>query len=501
MKPIDICLLLEGTYPYVRGGVSSWVHQLISGLPQYQFYLVFVGGSKSFYGKQHYELPANVVGIEEHYLMDKGGVLDPRARVGDANAFTLWKSVLSNFQKTDETLTKPQLAGLLDRLGQSDGISYEDFLYSEESWEVLVELYMNHAENQSFVDYFWTFRNIYSPLFTLAKVARGIPPCRLFHSISTGYAGFLGALVKQKQNVPYILTEHGIYTKERKIDLTQATWIKDRQSALDTSLHRKMEQTRQTWIQFFEQLGRSAYHQADDIIALYGGNRQRQIQDGAPEHKTSVIVNGINMARFIEAHQSRPQSPPKVAGLIGRVVPIKDIKTFIRSIRVAVNAEPELEGWIIGPTEEDPGYVKECELLISSLGLTDKVKFLGMQNVAEILPKIGVCMLTSISEAQPLVLLEAMAAGIPCIATDVGSCREIIEGMEPEDRALGECGYTISIADPNQASAALIKLLSDEQNWREMGDNGYLRVQKYYQESMMYESYQSLYKERLAWQE
>ncbi|GLS84087.1 GT4 family glycosyltransferase PelF [Paraferrimonas haliotis] len=501
MKPIDICLLLEGTYPYVRGGVSSWVHQLINGLPQFHFYLVFVGGTKSFYPKQHYTLPDNVVGIEEHFLMDKTGLIAPQPRLGNESAFALWKSVLSHFQKTEATLSSEQLQGLLEKLGEKNGIGYDDFLYSEHSWEVLVDLYMENAENQSFVDYFWTFRNIYSPLFILAKVARGIPKARLFHSISTGYAGFLGALVKQKQQVPYVLTEHGIYTKERKIDLTQATWIKDRQSALDTSLHRKMEQTRQTWIQFFEQLGRSAYHQADDIVALYGGNRLRQIQDGAPPEKTSVIVNGINMKRFTKAYQERSVSPPKVAGLIGRVVPIKDIKTFIRSIRVAVNAEPNLEGWIIGPTEEDPGYVKECELLISSLGLTDKVKFLGMQNVAEILPKIGVCMLTSISEAQPLVLLEAMAAGVPCIATDVGSCREILEGMDEQDRQLGECGYTISIADPNQASAALLKILSDDKRWHEMGDNGFNRVQAYYQESMMYQRYQQLYEERLAWQE
>lgn len=501
MEKIDVCLLLEGTYPYVRGGVSSWVHQLIQGLPQLNFYIVFIGGSRKSYSAQHYELPNNVVGMETHYLMDRQGVLAPRARTGRPKVFEMWKNVISRFKSPEHPLKDEHLKGLLENLGLQQGLSFDDFLYSERSWDVIVDLYFKHAENQSFVDYFWTFRNIYSPLFLLTEIVRNLPKARLFHSISTGYAGFLGALAKQEQQRPFILTEHGIYTKERKIDLTQATWIKDRHSALDTSIHKKMEQTRQTWIDFFSQLGKTAYLQSDQIVALYEGNRLRQIKDGAPPEKTDVIVNGISMARFEIAYNNRPQKPPKIAGLIGRVVPIKDIKTFIRTIRVAVNSEPELQGWIIGPTEEDPDYVQECELLVKSLGLEESVLFLGMQNVAEILPQLGVCMLTSISEAQPLVLLEAMAAGIPCIASEVGSCREILEGMNPEDKKIGQCGYVTNIADPNQASEALIKLLTNSSEWRRMGDNGYKRVKKYYQEHTMYSRYKSLYEDHLTWQE
>ncbi len=226
MKPIDICLLLEGTYPYVRGGVSSWVHQLISGLPQFNFYLVFIGGSKETYGEQYYTFPDNVVGIEKHYLMDNDGLFSPRPRRGKRAAFDMWQSVLERFKRPQESLSGEHLQGLLANLGKNKSLSYDDFLYSERSWEVIVDLYFKHAQYQSFVDYFWTFRHIYSPLFTLVKIAEKLPQARMYHSISTGYAGFLGALAKQKQNVPYLLTEHGIYTKERKIDLTQASWIK-----------------------------------------------------------------------------------------------------------------------------------------------------------------------------------------------------------------------------------------------------------------------------------
>ena len=59
-KNADILLLLEGTYPYVRGGVSSWVHQIIEGLPHYNFELVFLGGAPEHYGEIQYQLPDNV---------------------------------------------------------------------------------------------------------------------------------------------------------------------------------------------------------------------------------------------------------------------------------------------------------------------------------------------------------------------------------------------------------------------------------------------------------
>ncbi len=103
----------------------------------------------------------------------------------------------------------------------------------------------------------------------------------MVHSISTGYAGFLATLLKHKRDIPFILTEHGIYTKERKIDLAQADWIEDPREAFGSSLDADVSYVRRLWIRFFEGIGRVAYDAADPIISLYEGNRLRQIQDGA----------------------------------------------------------------------------------------------------------------------------------------------------------------------------------------------------------------------------
>lgn len=496
-KEVDICLLLEGTYPYVRGGVSSWIHQIITGLPQFSFHIIFLGGQPKFYTKPAYEFPENIVGFEMHYLLSDKGSLKPSARKGNDAAFKSWNYFMSFFEQNKTPIPSQLLGEVSEFIGNDKKLSLTDFLYSKASWDVLTERYISSASQQSFVDYFWTYRNIYQPLFVMAKALQNLPDARAYHSVSTGYAGFFGAMCRQKTSRPYILTEHGIYTKERKIDLAQASWIKERHNVVDLSMHKDMDLTRKTWIRFFEQLGLTAYDQADRIIALFEGNRQRQHQDGASDKKTQVIVNGISTKRFYEAYKKRPSSPPKVVGLVGRVVPIKDIKTFIRTIRAVVEMMPDIEGWIIGPKEEDEKYADECNALIESLGLCDNIKLLGSQNVVEILPKLGVMILTSISEAQPLVLLEAMAAGIPCIATDVGACREIIEGAEGEDAAIGITGEIVPIASPMEGAKAIEKIFNNTKKWREMGDIGKCRVNKYYDEKLMYNAYQTIYEEAI----
>ncbi len=71
MKPkTDICLLLEGTYPYVTGGVSSWVHELISSLQEFTFSLVVILPNKNFPQEAKYLVPQNVAEIKQVYLHD-----------------------------------------------------------------------------------------------------------------------------------------------------------------------------------------------------------------------------------------------------------------------------------------------------------------------------------------------------------------------------------------------------------------------------------------------
>jgi glycosyltransferase involved in cell wall biosynthesis len=134
---------------------------------------------------------------------------------------------------------------------------------------------------------------------------------------------------------------------------------------------------------------------------------------------------------------------------------------------------------------------------VTSLGLEGRVKFLGFQNVSEILPQLGLMVLTSISEALPLVILEANAAGLPCLATDVGACRELIEGMSEEDRALGASGAVVPIADPEATAREAIHLLMDSEAWRAAQAAGLERVSRYYTLDSMFDQYRRLYEASL----
>lgn len=492
----DIALLLEGTYPFIRGGVSSWVHQIITGLPEYTFALVFLGGDRGHYGKQQYELPANVTHLECHYLMDTHTEARPRPRQGNRQAFQAQRELHEQF-KSGTPVPAKVLQQVFADLGRDNGISREDFLHSKESWNMIDDSYRRFCTEPSFVDYFWTIRIMHAPLFQLAEIARELPPVRMLHSISTGYAGLLGAIASEQRGLPYALSEHGIYTKERKIDLSQAQWISDPSDEVSGTLSDQLGYIRRLWIRFFEALGRLAYQQADPIISLYQGNRQRQLQDGADESRTDIIPNGIEPGRFNAARLARPYATPKVLGLVGRVVPIKDIKTFIRAMRSVCEVIPEAEGWIVGPEDEDAEYVKECKELVSSLGLDGKVKFLGFQNINDILPRLGLMVLTSISEALPLVILEAHAAGLPCLATDVGACRELIEGSSEDDRALGSSGAVVPIADPEATAREAVRLISDQELWRKAQAAGLERVKRYYTLGSMFDAYRGIYQRHL----
>ena len=66
----DVCLVLEGTYPYVRGGVSSWVHQIVSNMPDIKFSILSIMPNPSFTREERYDMPGNVQSVINIYLQD-----------------------------------------------------------------------------------------------------------------------------------------------------------------------------------------------------------------------------------------------------------------------------------------------------------------------------------------------------------------------------------------------------------------------------------------------
>jgi hypothetical protein len=215
------------------------------------------------------------VHLEEHFLDETPKHQRVLARRGDAQFY-------EHSARLHDALAsrgKEPVGGWIERMVESllkDPARHEsDFLFSELAWEQICERYRRGSKERSFLEYFWTVRSMHAPLFALARAASRVPSSRALHVISTGFAGFLATLLQRATGRPLILTEHGIYTKERRIELLQASWIKD-----DDDIGASAETVgvgffRQLWIRFFEALGRMTYASSNPIVALYEGNRAR----------------------------------------------------------------------------------------------------------------------------------------------------------------------------------------------------------------------------------
>jgi polysaccharide biosynthesis protein PelF len=179
------------------------------------------------------------------------------------------------------------------------------------------------------------------------------------------------------------------------------------------------------WIGIYSGISRLCYRHAELVVSLFEHNRRRQIEMGADPDRSVVIPNGIDIPRFSAVVREKREGFH--VGLVGRVVPIKDIKTFILTATIVADAFPEARFWCIGPTDEDPDYYDDCRALVESFQLSGRFTFTGKADVRAYYSFLDVLLLTSVREAQPLVILEAYAAGLPVASTRVGNVPELLD--------------------------------------------------------------------------
>ncbi|RWZ60550.1 DUF3492 domain-containing protein [Halobacillus fulvus] len=458
-----IGIVVEGSYPYVSGGVASWVQMLMENLPEHQFEIIAITPGPMAEKDYKYSLPHNVTGVtnlplNHHQQGEKPGKMNQQEQKdlfdwmmfkrNEADVFRLWK------EKTGGT---------------------EAFFSSELFWKAVQESYQEEQQTGSFIEYFYMWRGMFTPVIELMQY--DFPQVDLVHAVSTGYAGLVASAMKKEQDIPFILTEHGIYSREREEEILQARWIAD--------------YYKKRWIGFFHHLSRQAYEDADDIISLFERNNQLQAQIGAKEEKLSVIPNGIHYDRLSQLERKLMDKDMLIIGAIVRVVPIKDIKTMIQAAKLLKDAGVLFRLYILGPLDEDEEYAEECLQLVEQLELTSNVLFPGKVSIADYLPMFDVCLLTSISEGQPLAVLEGMAAGVPWIVTDVGACSELIYGRS--DDPYGPAGFTVAPVHPLQIAEYCEWFYHHPEEARKFGLNGKKRVEQYYQIPHFIEKYRQLY--------
>ena len=484
----DVLLISEGAYPYISGGVSSWVQTIVSEMPEKTFSILFVGARAEDYEELKYELPKNVVDFRCYYLFDHlGEEANGKCPMSQENIGRV--EALHDWFKNSETCEHAKvLHEIIDLFDPVHGVTQEQFSHSEEAWDFITQRYQEFSSEPSFMDYFWTVKNMHSPMWHIARWVHQMPAVKLIHTVSTGYAGFLGAMIKSDQKVPLVLTEHGIYTKERRIELMQSAMVKFKKE-LDRVDN--VAYLRSLWIRFFESLALTCYEMSDQVIALYHGTSQRQTEDGADKERQLVVPNGVDIEALKKFRHDKPHEK-RIICLLGRVVPIKDIKTFIRSIKYLSAEREDFDVWIVGPTDENKEYAQECLNLVEGLDLTDKITFKGKMPLDQILPEIDLMVLSSISEGMPLVVLEGFAAGVPAVSTNVGSCSELIVGVTKEDKEIGEAGRMVKLASPKDLAQGMAELM-EVNAWQIASQAAIKRVEAYFSLPMMMDAYKTIY--------
>ena len=483
-KIADVCLILEGTYPYVKGGVSTWTHELIKMQDHLTFALVSLV-SPNAPTEILYELPPNVISLQTIYLqkLPKGANLTPHEEK------VILGKLEPSLRKLQSEASLEDIRGIIDVLAHDGNtLGEKTLMQSSAVWDLLLNMYNTTMPKTSFLDYFWSWRSLFGGLFSvlLAK----LPQAKVYHALCTGYAGLLLARARLETGMPCLITEHGIYTNERRIEIASADWIDDPHGFnLAVTSEKTERDLKDLWIDTFGNYSRFCYEAASDIITLYEGNQEFQRMDGADPAKMRVVPNGIDYDMFSAVE--RDQHAPTVA-LIGRVVPIKDIKTYIKAVHILKQTIPTIRAFMLGPYEEDPLYADECRSLVEHLHLQDTLIFTGSVDIRKYLGQIDVIVLTS------MVILEAGAAGIPTVATDVGACSEMIMGMSREEPKLGQGGAVVGVGNPQAVATAMIKLLGDKKHYDACSKAIRERVRTLYRKADQRAAYADTYRRLMA---
>ncbi len=234
---------------------------------------------------------------------------------------------------------------------------------------------------------------------------------------------------------------------------------------------------------------------ADCVLANAEGVRRWLVSEGYPARKIQVIRNGIVPPAPVamEAGNSLRQElglapEARLIAVCARLTPMKGIEHFLDAASVVGRSRPDLRFLIIGGPSHigDGSYKLELERYAASLGLEKRAIFTGFRtDIARILPEIDISVLPSLSEGLSNSLLEAMAAGVPVIATRVGGTAEAVED--------GHTGVLVPPANLDALIRAMTFLLDNPQSARRLGEEGRRSVLSRFSVEKMVDETESLY--------
>ena len=286
----------------------------------------------------------------------------------------------------------------------------------------------------------------------------------------------VGKIVKRRVSVPYALALRKLLLREGPFDLVHAhVYASATASALATvGTGLPLVVTEHTEALWQGRAGRAfslwMYRRIARLIAVSDAIRRRLIErDGVPPARITVVPNSVPPAR--DAHADAMPLPAEglrkapLVGMVARLQPEKGVTSFVKAAAYVAKEFPAARFVVVG----DGPLKEELFELAEGLGVRDRVLFLGFRPDAQALMRMmDVVAVPSVSEGTPLVVLEAMASGVPVVASSVGGI--------PDQIRHGREGILVPPGDPRALGDALLGLLRDPERARSMGEAGRVRA-------------------------
>ncbi|MER6957837.1 GT4 family glycosyltransferase PelF [Streptomyces sp. NPDC000618] len=462
-----VTLLTEGTYPHSHGGVSVWCDQLVQGMPDFEFNVIAVTGT----GREPivWGLPTHVSRVRSVPMWG-----DPpegraprgraRARLGDA-----YEEFLTALLDPRTEARFPHALYVLARAAA--GRTLSPFLRGDQAIAILSSVW-----NRPGLAVREAAPSLHDALtatalleHALRPLAVPLPRTGVAHAVSGGLAVLPGLAALDQHGVPLLLTEHGVYLRERYLGYRIAPYRWPVKAVV---------------LGFFRLLAQESYRRAALITPGNRYNRLWEEQGGAAPESIRTVYNGVDPTAF-------PPAGPEPQGLTlswaGRVDPIKDLETLIRAFALVRAELPHTRLRLFGGTPRGgEAYRERCEALAAELGHGDAVTFEGrVDDIRDAYAAGNVVMLSSISEGFPFTLIEAMSCGRATVSTDVGGVRE----------AVGSTGFVVPPRDPASMAAAALELLGDPVRRRAMGEAARLRVIEQFTLRQTVDTFRTIYLE------
>ena len=506
---VDVAIVMESTYPYLKGGVSAVVHDIITGNPDLTFGIIHITWDSHSPLKDLYGMPDNVAWVKVLYLsMEEHQEDFLRARPRDLRMNRRQRRELSRrilgalLALAQDGQTEPLWDLISEGLSASRRYPVWAILGTREFMEAYHDMMPDLG--MSMTDIFWCLRDFFSLAY--AVLAEPVPRAQVYHAHTTGYAMLLGVNAAREHGTKVLLTEHNLYVRdtvntllERRLDLNVR--LTDYRT-FDVTGRERM------WMAWWLEMGRLCYPYAYASTYLYPRAITEANELGGDAGRAIVIPNGIVTSEFDASYAARLAAIEEIKKegadkhlwklvYIARVVPIKGLLDMIDSVRLMVDRGLNIHLDVCGPTEHMPSYFEQCLTRIVEQGLESVITIRGTVKVRELLPEFDLFVLPSYNEGLPVVSLETMGAGIPTVSTDVGAVRSVVEDMIVTDdgQTWDPCGIIIEPGDPTVMADKVQEVISDVDLYERLSLNARGRVEAAYDLVKVNASYNKIYRQ------